>query len=154
MKINLWLILLIFAGGYCLWRILTGKGMPKTQKEIREEEKASSLNTYINNLGFSPTRICVTLGYTKDKYVSMYSQTTMNVISQGMTLDKARYPYGFWSPELGVFMDVKQKVFAVRSDANETTPKVGCGCIIMLFSISIDLIPKLFPHSIAFIEAS
>ena len=32
--------------------------------------------------------------------------------------------------------------------------KIGCGCIIMLFSISIDLIPKLFPHSIAFIEAS
>jgi adenine-specific DNA-methyltransferase len=31
---------------------------------------------------------------------------------------------------------------------------LGCGCIIMLFSISIDLIPKLFPHSIAFIEAS
>ena len=30
----------------------------------------------------------------------------------------------------------------------------GFGCLIMLFSISIHLIPKLFPHSIAFIETS
>ena len=32
--------------------------------------------------------------------------------------------------------------------------KQGCGCDIMSFSVSIYLIPKLFPHSVTFIEAS
>ena len=117
-----------------------GKGWPKHPQDIREEEIVNSLNTYINNLGFIPTRICVTLRHTRDKHASMYSQATKNVISQGMTLDTTKYPpYGFWSPELGLFMDAKQKVFAVRSDVDETTPKVYSFSQLQYFEVSQDI---------------
>ena len=82
---------------------------------------ANSLNTYINNLGFTPNRIGATLIYINKRYKNLYSQTTIDALS----FDRSKYlDKGLWLPLLGVFMDTKKKVFAVRSNKNETNPKV------------------------------
>jgi len=98
--------------------------------------KINSLNTYIDNLSFTPTRICATLRNMFFTGTKEFSQTTLNIISQAMTYDKTKYPNGFWAPELGVFMDVNQKVFAVRSDVNETIPKVYSFSQLQYFEVS------------------
>jgi len=104
-------------------------------------EETTNLNSYIANLGFNPTRICVTLGVLNEKYVSMFSQATMNAISQGMSWNKTNRVYGsnYCLPELGVFMSVNQKVFAVRSSKEETMPKVYSFSQLQYFELSQDL---------------
>ena len=105
-----------------------------------ETKTKESLNTYIDNLGFTPTRICTTLnnmifsGNSKG-----YSQKTLNIISQAMTYDKTKYGNYFWAPELGIFMNANQKVFTVRSDVNETIPKVYSFSQLQSFEVSEDI---------------
>ena len=103
-------------------------------KEIKAH--ANSLNTYLDNLGFTPTRISATLLYVNKRYASMYSQATINALS----LDKTQY-HGpnLWLPLIGVFMDTKKKVFAIRSDKNETIPKVYSFSQLQDFEVSQDV---------------
>jgi hypothetical protein len=82
-----------------------------------------------------------------------FSQATINAISQGVTLDKTKYQVWFFYPELGVFMDVNKKVFAVRSDTNETMPKVYSFSQLQDFEVSQDVRESrrgaIYSHGIA-----
>jgi len=122
----------------------------------------NSMSEYLNNLGFKPTRICATSVVIK--YVSEYSQKTLNALSEGMTVDKT-YSQGMRDdktysnmdgcrfPELGIFMNANKKVFAVRSDIHEITPKVYSFSQLQDFEVSRDIRENrrgaIYSHGIA-----
>jgi hypothetical protein len=108
----------------------------------------ASLNAYINNLGikgFKPTAIyalVVCMPHKRnmsmftseakaafscaktlsDKYKAIFSKTT--VLSLIAPFSELPCADSFWYPQLGVFMDSTRKLFAVRTDQEETNPKV------------------------------
>ena len=129
--------------------ILKGKSI--VRKVVKE--CVTSLDTYLNHLGFEPTAIYATvLCIPHQKDVSMFSKHAINTFSCAKTLadnykslirksQSKKLPSlslikpshfnlelpnenSFYYPQLGVFLNAEKKLFAVRSKADETNPKV------------------------------
>lgn len=138
----------------------------KSRKPI--EANAMNLDTYIANLEFNPTAIytsVVCIPHKKD--ASLFSKKSIDVFSRAKTLSSKYKSYiqqsrpysssplsnltkfglqvdspsvdSFWYPQLGVFLDSEKKLFAIRSNVEETMPKVYKFSQLQGFEISEDV---------------
>jgi len=117
----------------------------------RFAELSTDLNTYIGNLGFKPTGAYTTIVWMAKNFVdeNKFSPATKDVIARSTNLSekyRAKEPMvkqsgkqAFWFPQMGVFLNGEEKLFAVRSKADETNPKVYKFSQLQGFEVSEDV---------------